>query len=298
MALSGPWRLLASIAAVLCASPAAVASPASDTHHLGHPRASLSHSPKLGIGTRLASRFRDGPEVQPVTSRAYPWRAFGSIQSDNNSYGSGQLVGPCHVLTAAHVLFEEATPRRRKPGLRYIPYGSKNGYSITRIHSGNYPAGRLSEDWAVATIKRNAGDRKPLGESLGYLGVDRPFDDARIRSEKLTLWLAAYATDIDNGYTLTVQNGVPLLPAKRMRSGYPGIVAHTGGTWKGSSGSALFAMLNGDPRETYVIALNVSSPSIVLDKQSEATFETATLAIAINVFAKEIEEFIRASRCE
>ena len=88
------------------------------------------------------------------------------------NYGSGFMIGPNALATAAHNLYSikekayvksvNVAPARSDNSK---PFGSENVSASSMIVSDSYLAGTSSEDWAIITLKNN------LGTKTGWLGL-------------------------------------------------------------------------------------------------------------------------------
>ena len=95
-----------------------------------------------------------------------------TTNNGGTNYGSGFMIGPHALATAAHNLYSikekayvksvKVAPARSDNSK---PFGSENVSASSMIVSGSYLAGTSSEDWAIITLKNN------LGTKTGWLGL-------------------------------------------------------------------------------------------------------------------------------
>lgn len=95
-----------------------------------------------------------------------------TTSSGGTNYGSGFMIGPNALATAAHNLYSikdkayvksvNVAPARSGSSK---PYGSENVSASSMTVSSSYLAGKSSEDWAIITLKNN------LGSKTGWLGL-------------------------------------------------------------------------------------------------------------------------------
>lgn len=131
-----------------------------------------------------------------VDAKRFPYRAVGLIHTDDSTC-SATLIGPKHILTAAHCLFDVKHSKDWKlnphfvPGQNDIadePYGktmitraylyrayvnkARNTGSIQSISASQFQNG--FDEFVLATMHQDiavAELAKPIGESVGWLGL-------------------------------------------------------------------------------------------------------------------------------
>ncbi|MDD6032891.1 MAG: trypsin-like serine protease [Oscillospiraceae bacterium] len=110
--------------------------------------------------------------VHSTASEPYKSTVYLRADFSNGTYkiGSGFMIGPSALVTAAHCVYESGVGRAEtvsvipaKDGPIH-PYGSARSAEI--LVSPRYPAtGNVVEDWAVVKL------RAPLGKETGWLGL-------------------------------------------------------------------------------------------------------------------------------
>lgn len=189
----------------------------------------------------------------PVKSRDFPFSAIGRVITDEGAC-TGQMVGRYLVATNAHCICKtddcESTDIARN--IRFHPnYHKGSSVLLSESHWAWWgkPA-KGKTDWAIVRL------RSPLGDQVGYLGyAKRSFEVVSSDAWEDKLMMTGYPIDADRGETpiLSVRCSV----TKDLdRLGWQ----HDCDSGKGSSGSALVALLEGKP---YIIGLHWGTSSVV-----------------------------------
>jgi V8-like Glu-specific endopeptidase len=148
---------------------------------------------RLGLGEVFAPDTRARVPINETLAVPYRWICRLTIPDANPNesgygLGTGVLVGPRHVLTAAHVLVSLKDPgntvgdRLRVQPARNghdKPFGSVavRGWQVSpnwMFRQGNKNHIRAQHDYALVTLKKNVSiwrDRRMEGCSLGYWGA-------------------------------------------------------------------------------------------------------------------------------
>lgn len=131
-------------------------------------------------------------------------------KSNYTGVGTGVLVGPRTVLTAAHVIFDnslgiwplsvEVYPGGHKASNGFIiaPFGKLTSISMSR--GVNYETNDTADDWGLVELNRT------IGSEIGYMGVSSELSNGN------TVRLYGYHSDYDSrlGYGPGVVNTVEL----------------------------------------------------------------------------------------
>lgn len=186
-----------------------------------------------------------------ITSAAYPWRAVGVALINPNSNtirGSGAMVGPRHVLTAAHVITDDGNASSLSP-VRAAPAARGEGYSGNR-----WPFDRRFVQWYYW----------PNGWDGGNLSTDARYDYAVLILSDInwspgwvgfgyqtTTWLdysnfntAGYPGNnygcVDSPLSSGECGGYMYRQFAQVRSVFPGHFYHRFDTHRGQSGSPIY----------------------------------------------------------
>ncbi len=180
-----------------------------------------------------------------TNTNAYPWRAAVSIyvrwSNGAITRGTGTMVGPNDVLTAAHVVY---SPARGSPvSIRVIPgqngsntpFGIIDGarwnyYAIRYLPNGNLTQDQSAWDMAVIGLRQNAGSR------TGWLGIRS--NQTQTTTRNLIHYPSAYQVNFQNLRQMYSYNTV----------GYSGGTLNIGGLTisPGSSGGGIYILVGGN----------------------------------------------------
>lgn len=219
-----------------------------------------------------------------------PYTLVGRLITADGSSCTASLIGPRHIITAAHC-FSEVSPGRLNPAV-FIPFydlgacplGQAN---VVHVYQGSLNAAPgTSGDFAVCILD------KYLGRDLGYFGyhsIDpRWFDHSS--SPLAQFIMAGYSGDWYMGERMGADWGARLY--WRLQED-PFVVGHDGDTTPGSSGGPLFGYF---PKYGWcIVAINIAEPAgptggrIVKWKAEAPTYGFANLCIDISYLAPVIK---------
>jgi hypothetical protein len=194
----------------------------------------------------VAARRPDLPVV--VADTAYPWSAVGRVRVPGG-WSSGALVGPRHLLTAAHVVPWVHGPGgvEAEAGLRFAPaafdreepFGSASAVAVYAVGTTDPPAIDGTEeriDYAVCVLDR------PLGHQAGWFGV-QAYRDAW---DGLARWcMVGYKDDPGAGVRPRYQEGI-VLDGCGDQDDCHQVIHHAGDVHPGQSGGPVFGWWAGE----------------------------------------------------
>mgnify|MGYP002779647413 FL=1 len=203
----------------------------------------------------------------PMLSRKYPWSAIGRVQGfDTQGKGyhcTGTLISENIVLTNAHCVINPETRQFSKeilfaPNVINREVADKADIAQVKgvIYGTDFSGSELSNqqnDWAILKLD------KPVGRKYGYLGWRNISSSDLIRNRGKYIFVG-YSGDFPDhnrrgyegftagaGWTASAQVGCSIVDARNS------VLFHDCDTTGGSSGGAIIAMINGEPR---IVALN------------------------------------------
>jgi V8-like Glu-specific endopeptidase len=207
--------------------------------------------------------------VMVTDTSTTPWRCICHLEVEYETgpvgFGTGFLIGPKAVITAAHVIFVPGKRKARR--IRVIPgrngSSAPYGYFVTEfknckvpqawLESGDKHESGAAADYAMIPIPDDyTTEKKPTAERLGYFGL-KCFtdDDARTKSEMLFVNNAGYPYEADKAYgTLWYNAG----RVKEMKRSFIEYMVDTEG---GQSGSPVY-FYDDEKKQRYVIAIHTT----------------------------------------
>lgn len=142
-----------------------------------------------------------------MDTRAWPYCAIGRVQC-KSVYGTGTLVSPDTVLTAAHLLVNPRTGQVDPSELQSFDIGVAGGrpQASSRIASvifGSKTPSRTyqerDQDWALLTL-----ERKDFGQNFGWIRIQETSSESLPRQ----LIGIGYSKDFHNGLTAGIDRSV------------------------------------------------------------------------------------------
>ena len=212
--------------------------------------------------------------VRVTDTSAIPWRCICHIEVEYEAgpigFGTGFLIGPKSVLTAAHVICDPAKKRKARR-LRIMPGRNGNtapyGYFVADfkdclvtaqwLKNGSSVDGSGACDYAVITIPKDfKTEETPTAERLGYFGL-KCFSDDEVakKANMLLVNNAGYPYEADKPYGTLWYN------AGRVRTVEKTYVEYMVDTEGGQSGSPIY-FFDEETNQRFVIAVHTTGDFI------------------------------------
>lgn len=192
----------------------------------------------------------------PVESDAWPWSAIGRVNLPTGGFCTGAAIGPRHVLTAAHCLYDhERLAWFAADELEFAP-GGESGTGEPSIGVGLVFAVEDAEyrditieqptlNWAILIMDRPVGQRPIPWRVIGQTGLVEAIEDG-----EATLVRAGFSEDSANRLSAHFNCDVAGI------SGLNGLLLHGCDATLGDAGSPLLLMRPGGDAE--LLAINVA----------------------------------------
>lgn len=192
-----------------------------------------------------------------VTDINFPWSAIGRL-TISDSHCTATLIGPCHILTAAHCVISESTKEPYKYPMKFTSHAGIESANITTIfHSKKAEkVFNWKNDWAIAILDR------PIGKKIGWFGVH---NQSQQSLPITSLTIAGYSLDKFSGKKLSVDED-----STAVKIDNDNFIYLKTNSFIGASGAAIWSIEYGRPKifGIHVLTRVISDPLTKQVKQA------------------------------
>lgn len=192
----------------------------------------------------------------PVESNAWPWSAIGRVNLPTGGFCTGAVIGPRHILTAAHCLYDHqrlawfgADELEFVAGGEGRSHGSAVGtalvFAMEEAQYRDITIAQPTRNWAILIVDR------PLGlRPIPWRVIEQPGLVEALEDGKATLVRAGYSED--SADRLSAHIGCDVAGISRVN----GLMLHGCDATLGDAGSPLLLVRPGGDAE--LLAINVA----------------------------------------
>ena len=192
----------------------------------------------------------------PVESDAWPWSAIGRVNLPTGGFCTGAAIGPRHVLTAAHCLYDhDRLSWFRADELKFVAGGEGQRddpavgtavvFAIEEAQYHDVAIEQPTQNWAILVVDRALGLRPIPWRVIGQPGLIEALEDG-----KATLVRAGFSED--SADRLSAHFGCDVAGISRVN----GLMLHGCDATLGDAGSPLLLVRPGGDAE--LLAINVA----------------------------------------
>ena len=207
----------------------------------------------LPMGAKAEDR---GDQRVIVEAMEYPWSAIGRVNAGGRGYCTGFLVGPSHVMTAAHCLYDFVEGRWRGANElhfvagyqrdQFLIHSKVSDYEVSERFAvtGRRTSDNTIHDWALLALQ------EPIGHAAGWLGL------MALNSVTLETLLSGERQLLQAGYRSGRAHAMTANPGCRVLQRFAGGhgLVHNCVVYHGDSGSPLLLFASG---QVHVVAMEV-----------------------------------------